>query len=73
MKYKKWKKKFPVRELNPGLSGESRVSWPPRLTGKILLSTGIEPATLGLWDLRAANCATKAWDVLEQWKFLNCE
>ena len=26
-------KKFPVRELNPGLSGESRVSWPPRLTG----------------------------------------
>ena len=24
-------KKFPNRELNPGLSGESRVSWPPRL------------------------------------------
>ena len=53
-------KKFPVRELNPGLSGESRVSWPPRLTGMNLLSTGIEPATLGLWDPRAANCATKA-------------
>ena len=54
------KKKFPDRELNPGLSGESRVSWPPRLTGMNLLSTGIEPATLGLWDPRAANCATKA-------------
>ena len=27
------KKKFPNRELNPGLSGESRVSWPPRLLG----------------------------------------
>ena len=26
-------KKFPNRELNPGLSGESRVSWPPRLLG----------------------------------------
>ena len=25
-----------------------------------MLSTGIEPATLGLWDPRAANCATKA-------------
>ena len=24
---------FPVRDLNPGLTGESRVSWPTRLTG----------------------------------------
>ena len=59
-------KKFPNRELNPGLSGESRVSWPPRLLGIVyMLSTGIEPATLGLWDPRAANCATKAvvWDL----------
>ena len=31
----KWKK-FPNRELNPGLSGESRVSWPPRLLGSWL-------------------------------------
>ena len=29
-----FKKKFPNRELNPGLSGESRVSWPPRLLGR---------------------------------------
>ena len=28
--------------------------------GVHMLSTGIEPATLGLWDPRAANCATKA-------------
>ena len=65
------RKKFPVRELNPGLSGESRVSWPPRLTGINMLSTGIEPATLGLWDLRAANCATKAihvWQVFSKLK-----
>ena len=42
---KKFKKKFPVRELNPGLSGESRVSWPPRLTGRqIELTT---PTSLG--------------------------
>ena len=30
---KKGEKEFPNRELNPGLSGESRVSWPPRLLG----------------------------------------
>ena len=35
--------------------------------GVHMLSTGIEPATLGLWDPRAANCATKAVVVVVVW------
>ena len=33
-------KKFPHRDLNPGLTGESRVSWPTRLCGSYVVVCG---------------------------------
>ena len=53
-------KKFPRRDLNPGLTGESRVSWPTRLWGIFIeqdhyfieqvLDSKHRPAVIGIND-----------------------
>ena len=48
------KKKFPDRELNPGLSGESRVSWPPRLSGSTYAFDRDRTGDLGI--MRPTRC-----------------
>ena len=48
------KKKFPDRELNPGLSGESRVSWPPRLSGRTYAFDRDRTGDLGI--MRPTRC-----------------
>ena len=56
----RWKKSSPTGSWTR--VSRVKAEYPDHLDyrGVHMLSTGIEPATLGLWDPRAANCATKA-------------